>query len=77
MAHEYFNASILLNTKMDRVLLTKIDRDTPSTKQMANPLILVDQLRLVELEIYKSSININELTASVSPLPQIKNKAFF
>lgn len=76
MAHEYFNASILL-TKMDGVLLTKIDRDTPSTKQMANPLILVDQLRLVELEIYKSSININELTASVSPLPQIKNKAFF
>lgn len=77
MAHEYFNASILLSTKMDGVLLTKIDRDTPSTKQMANPLILVDQLRLVELEIYKSSININELTASVSPLPQIKNKAFF
>lgn len=73
-----FFTSILL-IKMDRVLLTKIDRDTPSTKQMANPLTLVDQLRVVELEIYKSksSININKMTASVFPHPLIKNKAFF
>lgn len=65
-----FFTSILL-IKMDRVLLTKIDRDTPSTKQMANPLTLVDQLRVVELEIYKSksSININKMTASVFPHP--------
>lgn len=73
-----FFTSILL-IKMDRVLLTKIDRDTPSTKQMANPLTLVDQLRVVELEIYKSksSININKMTASVFPHSYIKNKAFF
>lgn len=73
-----FFTSILL-IKMDRVLLTKIDRDTPSTKQMANPLTLVDQLRVVELEIYKSksSININKMTASVFPYPNIKNKAYF
>lgn len=66
-----FFTSILL-IKMDRVLLTKIDRDTPSTKQMANPLTLVDQLRVVELEIYKSksSININKVTASVFPIPK-------
>lgn len=73
-----FFTSILL-IKMDRVLLTKIDRDMPSTKQMANPLTLVDQLRVVELEIYKSksSININKMTASVFPHSYIKNKAFF
>lgn len=73
-----FFTSILL-IKMDRVLLTKIDRDTPSTKQMANPLTLVDQLRVVELEIYesKSSININKMTASVFPYSNIKNKAYF
>lgn len=73
-----FFTSILL-IKIDRVLLTKIDRDTPSTKQMANPLTLVDQLRVVELEIYKSksSININKMTASVFPHSYIKNKAFF
>lgn len=73
-----FFTSILL-IKMDRVLLTKIDRDTPSTKQMANPLTLVDQLRVVELEIYKSksSININKMTASVFPHSYIKKIRHF
>lgn len=67
---QFFTSVLLI--KMDRVLLTKIDRDTPSTKQMANPLTLVDQLRVVELEIYKSksSININKMTASVFPIPK-------
>ena len=30
--------------------LTRMDNDTPSTKHMANPFTLVDQLKVVELE---------------------------
>ena len=33
--------------------LTRMDNDTPSTKHMANPFTLVDQLKVVELENWK------------------------